>query len=67
LGDALASIGIPHDSVIQYETALKANKFIVIVHGTLDEVEKAKNVSVQNKAETTQVYKEEVRKHAEPA
>ena len=57
LGGALASIGIPHDSVIQYETALKANKFIVIVHGTLEEVEKAKNVLMQNKAETTEVYK----------
>ena len=69
LGGALASIGIPHDSVIQYETALKANKFIVIVHGTLEEVEKAKNVLMQNKAETTQVYKykEAPDKQPEPA
>jgi len=57
LGGALASIGIPHDSVIQYETALKANKFLLIVHGTMEEVEKAKNVLMQNKAETTEVYK----------
>jgi hypothetical protein len=67
LGGALASIGIPHDSVIQYETALKANKFLLIVHGTMEEVEKAKNILMQNKAETANVHKEEVGKHALPA
>ena len=35
------SIEIPEDSVLRYETALKANKFILIVHGTVKEVEKA--------------------------
>jgi hypothetical protein len=51
LGGALASIGIPKDSIIRYETALKANKFILIVHGTMEEVEKAKDILMQNKAE----------------
>jgi len=36
LGAALYSIGIPKDSVIKYETAVKADKFLVIVHGTKD-------------------------------
>jgi hypothetical protein len=67
LGGALASIGIPNDSVIQYETALKANKFLLIVHGTMEEVEKAKNILLQNKAEAANVHKEEVSKHALPA
>lgn len=33
LGGGLYSLGIPKDSIIQYETALKAGKFVVIAHG----------------------------------
>jgi uncharacterized membrane protein len=58
IGGALASIGIPDNSILQYETALKANKFILIVNGTVDEVEKAKNILSQNKAEEANVHKE---------
>jgi hypothetical protein len=42
LGAALVSIGIPRDSVLQYESNLKAGKFLLILHGTLQEVEQAK-------------------------
>jgi hypothetical protein len=38
LGAGLVSIGIPTNSVIKYETALKTNKFLLIVHGTPDAV-----------------------------
>lgn len=41
LGAALVSIGIPKDSVIEYETAIKADKYLVVVHGSKDEMEKA--------------------------
>lgn len=44
LGAGLYSIGIPKDSIIKYETAVKADKFLVIVHGTGEEVGKAKDV-----------------------
>lgn len=37
LGAAMFSIGIPKDSVIQYERALKADNFLVMVHGTPEE------------------------------
>jgi len=56
LGGALVSIGIPKDSVIRYETALKADKFILIVHGSTQEVEKAKDILIQNKAEEANVH-----------
>jgi uncharacterized membrane protein len=42
LGAALYSIGIPKDSVIEYETQIKAGKFVVITHGSEDEVSKTK-------------------------
>jgi hypothetical protein len=56
LGGALASIGIPNDSVIRYETALKADKFLLIVHGTVLEVAKAKDILMQNSAEEANVH-----------
>jgi len=36
--------GIPKDSVIKYELALKTDKYLLLVHGTIAEVEKAKNI-----------------------
>jgi hypothetical protein len=44
LGAGLYSIGIPKDSVLQYESALKADKFLVVAHGTPEEVTKAKSI-----------------------
>jgi hypothetical protein len=56
LGGALASIGIAKDSILRYETALKSSKFILIVHGTKQEAEKAKNILLQHKAEEANVH-----------
>ena len=44
LGAGLYSIGIPKDSVLSYETAVKSDKFLVIVHGTREEVANAKDI-----------------------
>jgi len=44
LGAALYSIGIPKDSVIEYETALKADNFLVMAHGTAAEIGRAKAI-----------------------
>ena len=44
IGAALFSIGVPKDSVIQYETALKADSFLVMAHGTEDEMARAKAI-----------------------
>ena len=44
LGAGLFSIGIPKDSIIKYETAIKSDKYLVIAHGTADEVAKAKEI-----------------------
>ena len=42
IGAGLYSIGIPKDSILRYEVALKADKFLLIAHGTAAEVAKAK-------------------------
>ena len=44
LGAGLYSIGIPKDSVVKYETALKSDKFLLMAHGTADEVAKARDI-----------------------
>jgi len=44
LGAGLFSIGIPKNSVLDYEEAIKASKFLVIAQGTTTEVGKAKSI-----------------------
>jgi hypothetical protein len=44
VGAGLVSIGIPKDSVLKYEVALKTDKFLLVVHGTPEAVDKAKNI-----------------------
>jgi hypothetical protein len=41
LGAALYSVGIPKNSVIVYETALKADQFLVMMHGSAEEAARA--------------------------
>jgi uncharacterized membrane protein len=44
LGAGLFSIGIPKDSIVKYEAAIKTDQFLLIVHGTAEEVAKAKDI-----------------------
>jgi uncharacterized membrane protein len=44
VGAGLYSLGIPKDSVLKYDTALKANKFLLVAHGTASEVARAKDI-----------------------
>ena len=44
IGAGLYSIGIPKDSVLKYETALKTDKFLLIAHGSPAEAAKAQQI-----------------------
>lgn len=44
LGAALFSLGLPRDQVIKYEAWLKADKYLVIAHGSAEEVERARGI-----------------------
>lgn len=44
LGAALTQIGVPEDQVIKFETALKVDKYVLMVHGNAAEVKKAREV-----------------------
>jgi hypothetical protein len=51
LGAGLYGLGIPKDSVLQYETALKTDKFLLIAHGSADEINRAKEILNRTKPE----------------
>ena len=42
LGAAIYSIGIPEDSVIEYEEALKTDGFLIVAHGPTEEMQRAR-------------------------
>ena len=56
LSAALYSIGIPKNSVIRYEAAIKADGFIVMVHGTAEEAARAKTVLATANAKSVESY-----------
>jgi uncharacterized membrane protein len=58
LGAGLYSIGIPKDSIIEYETQIKAGKFVVIVHGSLEEVSKIQDAIEVTEHQSLKEYTE---------
>jgi len=60
IGAGLVSIGIPKDSVLKYEVALKTDKFLLIVHGTEDAVSNAKNIIAGTEHSSYAVHGEKV-------
>jgi uncharacterized membrane protein len=56
LGAGLYSIGIPKKSIVQYETSLKAGKYMLVVHGTADEVTRAKSILASAGATETDLH-----------
>ena len=56
LGAGLYSIGVPKNSVVKYETSIKAGKFVLVAHGTADEVAKARDMLKTSGAEQIDTY-----------
>mgnify|MGYP001546449447 FL=1 len=54
LGAGLFSLGIPKDSILQYETALKTDKFVLIIHGSAAETTHARQVLTSTSPEHLQ-------------
>ena len=44
VGAALYGLGVPKDSVLQYETAVKADRFLVMAHGSTSQMARAKTI-----------------------
>ncbi len=56
LGAAFYSMGIPQSRIVIYETALKAEKFLLIVHGTPNEITRAKEMLSTNPGAQVQAH-----------
>jgi hypothetical protein len=56
LGAGLFSMGVPKDSVIEYETQIKAGKFVVLAHGSLADVDKAQTAFATTQNEGVQKH-----------
>jgi hypothetical protein len=56
LGAAFYGMGIPKDSILQYETALKSGKFVVITHGDAAETARAREIISRTNPEATQEH-----------
>jgi uncharacterized membrane protein len=44
VGAGLFSLGIPKDSIVMYESAVKAGKYVVVAHGTAQDVARARDI-----------------------
>jgi hypothetical protein len=49
LGAAFAEMGAPKEEAIKYETALKVEKYVLMVHGSAEEAAKARSVLTTSK------------------
>jgi hypothetical protein len=58
LGAALYSLGIPKNSVLEYETALRADKFLLLAHGSKLEVERAREILATTVPERLDVHQQ---------
>ena len=56
LGGALASLGVPNNSVLRYEQDLRAENFLVVVHGSEAEAQRAKGLLTAGDASRVEVH-----------
>jgi uncharacterized membrane protein len=56
LGGALTSLGIPKDGILRYEADLKADKWLLIAHGTAAEVDHARALLEAGDAERVDTH-----------
>jgi hypothetical protein len=56
IGAGLYSLGIPKNSILQYETALKTGKFVVIAHGTAEEASRAREIISRTTPEALEAH-----------
>jgi hypothetical protein len=51
----LVNLGLPKASVVKYETLLKSDMYLLIAHGTREEVGKARDIMEQSQVTNTEV------------
>jgi uncharacterized membrane protein len=64
IGAGLWSLGIPKESIVHYETALKSDKFVLVAHGNAAEAAHAKEIISATNAESVDHHQRENLKDA---
>jgi len=64
IGGALASLGIPDNTVLEYESELKAGSFLLIAHGSPEETQRAKDLLDKMPASRVESYSTKHKTHA---
>jgi hypothetical protein len=64
LAGALVSVGIPNDSVVRYEAAVKADQFVVMAHGSPTQIEQAKTMLESASPDELNVHEDTHAAHA---
>lgn len=56
VGAGLYSLGIPKDSVLRYEHALRSDRYLLLAHGSAEEVGRAKEIMDRAKATESAIH-----------
>ncbi len=56
LGAALAGLGVPRNTIVKYEHQLRADRYVLIAHGSSAEVEQARGVLERAQASETEAF-----------
>jgi uncharacterized membrane protein len=56
LSAALVGLGIPKNSVVQYEASVKANKYLLIANGTPAQAERARSILAETSPSEIHVH-----------
>lgn len=51
LGASLASLGVPKDTILQYESALKVGRYLIVAHGSVEEARIARGIIARTSPE----------------
>ena len=62
LGAGLYGLGIPKDSIVRYETAVKSGKFLLVAHGDAADLARAKGVLDRTRPEVLEHHRQTAQK-----
>jgi hypothetical protein len=60
IGAGLYSLGVPKDSILKYETALKSDNFLLIAHGSAAETTRAQGILRQTNPDVVEQHQPEM-------
>jgi len=56
LGAGLYNLGLPKERIVRYEIALKSGRYVLIAHGTSDEVKQAQDIIDRSETEESEEH-----------